>query len=87
MIPLSAPQLVMGPLGGKLADYFGASKLLVVGIIFLIIGIGDSNNLHIESALVLSIDYSFRFFTIFFVIALILGLVLLKSKEKNDVDE
>jgi len=173
MIPLSAPQLIMGPLGGKLADYFGASRLLVVGIIFLIIGlfmlgnlgsqlsiaavvipliiisiansiawpslaktvlsatpkehigsasglfytilnvgralsqtlaimliefsippaivskaiigIGDSNDLHVEDDLIHSIDFSFRFFTIFFVIALTLSLVLLKLKEKNNI--
>jgi len=174
MIPLSAPQLIMGPLGGKLADYFGASRILIFGIVFLIIGLfmlgnlgselsistvviplviisiansiawpalaktvlsatpkeqvgsasgmyytilnigralsqtlviliiefsipseiiskaivglGDLNDLHIKGDLVYSIDSSFHFFTIFFVIALILGLFLLKSKEKSNID-
>jgi len=174
MIPLSAPQLIMGPLGGKLADYFGASRILIFGIVFLIIGlfmlgnlgselsirtvviplviisiansiawpalaktvlsatpkeqvgsasgmyytilnigralsqtlviliiefsipseiiskaivgIGDLNDLHIKGDLVYSIDSSFHFFTIFFVIALILGLFLLRSREKSDID-
>jgi len=174
MIPLSAPQLIMGPLGGKLADHFGASRMLVFGIIFLIIGlfmlgklgsnlsisslviplliisvansiswpslaktvlsatpkeqagsasgmyytilnigralsqtfvilvielsvppsivskaiagISELNNLNIKEDLVYSIDSSFRFFTIFFVIALILGLFLLRSNQKSNID-
>lgn len=45
MIPLSAPQLIMGPIGGKLADYFGASRTLVFGIIFLAIGLFMLGNL------------------------------------------
>lgn len=32
LIPLSLPQLVMGPLGGKLADRFGPIRLLIVGL-------------------------------------------------------
>lgn len=38
MIPLSAPQLIMGPLGGKLADHFGATRMIVTGLVFLVIG-------------------------------------------------
>ncbi|MBU4440549.1 MAG: MFS transporter [Firmicutes bacterium] len=38
MISLSVPQLVMGPLGGKLTDRFGAERMIIIGLIFLIIG-------------------------------------------------
>lgn len=38
MISLSVPQLIMGPLGGKLADHFGATRMMVTGLIFLILG-------------------------------------------------
>lgn len=173
IIPLSAPQLIMGPLGGKLADYFGTGRMIVYGLIFLVIGLfmlgnlgsrlfipgvvipliiisvangiawpslakmvlsivpkeqagsasgmfytvynvgralsqtlvmlvielsvptatvskaivgmADFNNLHINGDLVESIDYAFRFFAIFFVIALILGLIILNSKESSDI--
>jgi len=36
MIPLSAPQLLMGPLGGILADRFGSLRMMYVGLILLI---------------------------------------------------
>lgn len=35
LIPLSAPQLVMGPLGGILADKLGPARLVVAGIVLL----------------------------------------------------
>lgn len=35
LIPLSAPQLVMGPIGGKLADRFGSMRTMVVGLLFV----------------------------------------------------
>lgn len=38
MISLSVPQLIMGPLGGKLADRFGAVRMIVIGLIFLMLG-------------------------------------------------
>lgn len=38
MISLSVPQLIMGPIGGKLADRFGAERMIVIGLIFLMIG-------------------------------------------------
>lgn len=38
LIPLSLPQLVMGPLGGKFADKFGTKPMIVLGSVFLIIG-------------------------------------------------
>ncbi|KHD36211.1 MFS transporter [Clostridium acetobutylicum] len=47
-----------------------------------IMGIGSFNNINISSELVNSIDASFRFFTVFFIIALILSLILLYSKDK-----
>ena len=52
-----------------------------------IIGIGNLNSININGNLVNSIDSSFRFFTIFFVIALMLSLFLLYSKEKNNPKE
>lgn len=48
MISLSVPQLIMGPLGGKLADYFGASRMLVFGILFVVIGLVMLGNLRAE---------------------------------------
>ncbi|WP_026884057.1 MFS transporter [Clostridium akagii] len=172
IIPLSAPQLIMGPLGGKLADYFGAGRMIVFGLIFLVIGLfmlgnlgsklsipavvipliiisvangiawpslakmvlstvpkeqagsasgmfytiynvgralsqtlvilvieftvppaivskaivgmADFSNLHLSGDLINSIDNAFHFFVAFFVIALILGLLLLNSKEKTN---
>lgn len=173
MISLSAPQLIMGPLGGKLVDYFGALRMLVLGIAFLVIGlfmlgslgaelsisavitpliiisiansiswpslaktvlsatpkeqagsasgmyytiinvgralsqtlvilaieviippefiskaiagIGDLNDLSIKGDLIYSINSAFKLFVIFFVIALILGIFLLYSKEKSSI--
>ncbi|MBI0577370.1 MFS transporter [Neobacillus cucumis] len=35
LIPLSLPQLVMGPLGGKLADSFGPIRMLLTGMILI----------------------------------------------------
>lgn len=35
MIPLSAPQLIFGPLAGKLGDYFGEKKAIVSGVFLL----------------------------------------------------
>lgn len=39
LLPLSAPQLLMGPFGGKLADRLGPVRLLLVGIIFIAFGL------------------------------------------------
>jgi EmrB/QacA subfamily drug resistance transporter len=52
-----------------------------------IVGIGSLNSININGNLVNSIDSSFRFFTIFFVIALMLSLNLLYSKKKNNAEE
>jgi EmrB/QacA subfamily drug resistance transporter len=52
----------------------------------VIAGIKKLNNININGDLVNSIDSSFKFFTIFFIVALILSLILLYSKEKNNVD-
>lgn len=175
MISLSIPHLILGALGGKLADYFGALRTFIFGVVLAIIGlfilggnisadlsipgvviplcvisiaasiaypslskialsaapksqagsasgmfftiqnlskalsqtlvillleasippavitnaivgIGDSNNLQIESSLVNSIGSTFRIFDIFFVIALLLGLFLLYSKSEKSID-
>jgi len=51
------------------------------------IGIGNLNSINISGNLVNSIDSSFRFFTIFFVISLMLSLILLYSKKKNNAEE
>lgn len=45
LIPLSAPQLIMGPFGGKLADRFGTLRLLMIGLVFLSIGMFLLGNL------------------------------------------
>jgi len=52
-----------------------------------IAGIGSLNSININGNLVNSIDSSFRFFTIFFVIALMLSLNLLYLKKKNTAEE
>lgn len=52
-----------------------------------IIGIGNLNSININGNLVSSIDSSFRFLTIFFVIALMLSLFLLYSKGKKTQKE
>lgn len=52
-----------------------------------IIGIGNLNSINIKGNLVSSIDSSFKFFTIFFVIALILSLFLLYSKWNDNHNE
>lgn len=170
MIPLSAPQLIFGPIGGKLSDYFGTKKTIILGVILLniglimlwnldsklsipsivvpltilcianciawpslskivlsaipkeetgsasgmfftvyefgralsqtlaiivigftlspeiaskaIVGLADLNNLQTKGNLIFSINLGFRFFTIFFVIALILSFCLFKSKKE-----
>lgn len=46
-----------------------------------IIGIGNLNSINISGDLVSSIDSSFRFFTVFFAVALVLSLILLYSKD------
>ena len=38
LIPLSAPQLIMGPLGGTLADRIGPARLVLAGVFLLGIG-------------------------------------------------
>lgn len=38
LVPLSAPQLIMGPLGGILSDRFGPARPVLVGIAFLAVG-------------------------------------------------
>ncbi|MBW9173157.1 DHA2 family efflux MFS transporter permease subunit [Clostridium estertheticum] len=45
IIPLSAPQLIMGPLGGKLADHFGTGRMIISSLIFLVIGLFMLGNL------------------------------------------
>lgn len=173
LVPLSVPQLFMSPLGGTLADKFGSSRLVIIGLVFLAISslllgnlgtqlsisaivipllimsaanglawpalskavlasapleqmgsasgmfytfrnIGMSlsqtlglviaersvppaiasqaflgtmglQNTQIQSALVHATDTSFRFFAVFFVIAMLLGLFLLNSKRKSHV--
>lgn len=52
-----------------------------------IIGLGSLNSVNINNDLVNSIDSSFRFFTIFFVIAMMLSLILLYLKKKNNAEE
>lgn len=172
MIPLSAPQLIIGPIGGKLSDYLGAKKsiglgilLLNVGLIILgnlgqslsipsivipltilctgnciawpslfkisllsipkeetgaasgmfftiyefgralsqtlailvmsliispeiaskaIVGMADFDGMEVKGNLVFSLNYGFRFFTIFFVIALISAFYLFKSQKETE---
>lgn len=38
LVPLSLPQLVVSPLGGWLADRFGAPRFILVGVILLAVG-------------------------------------------------
>ncbi|PSR30158.1 MAG: MFS transporter, partial [Sulfobacillus benefaciens] len=38
LVPLSAPQLVMGPVGGILADRFGPARPVILGVLFLGVG-------------------------------------------------
>ena len=38
LVPLSAPQLVMGPLGGVLADRYGPARLVAAGVLLLAAG-------------------------------------------------
>ncbi|MDD7793367.1 MFS transporter [Clostridium sp. 'White wine YQ'] len=56
IIPLSAPQLIMGPLGGKLADNFGTEKMIITGSFILTIGfllLGNLGNVLNVSAVVI----------------------------------
>ncbi|MBP2636354.1 MAG: drug resistance transporter, EmrB/QacA subfamily [Firmicutes bacterium] len=39
LLPLSVPQLLLGPLGGKLADHFGPLRQLFIGTLVLILGV------------------------------------------------
>jgi len=39
MIPLSAPQLIASPFGGMLADRFGSTRMMLIGISFVTFGI------------------------------------------------
>jgi EmrB/QacA subfamily drug resistance transporter len=48
LIPLSAPQLIMGPLGGKLADHFGPLRQLAIGTVFIGIGLLLLGNLGVK---------------------------------------
>ena len=48
MIPLSAPQLIMGPLGGILADRFGPVPMMLIGFIFVSIGLFMLGNLGLQ---------------------------------------
>jgi EmrB/QacA subfamily drug resistance transporter len=48
MIPLSAPQLIMGPLGGMLADRFGPTRIMSIGLIFLAFGLFILGNLNLQ---------------------------------------
>lgn len=50
------------------------------------VGIGHFNNIKAKEGLVSSIDSSFRFFTVFFIAALILGFVLLYFKRKSSIE-
>jgi predicted MFS family arabinose efflux permease len=52
-----------------------------------IVGLGSLNNINISSNLVKSIDSSFRFFAIFFIIALGFSIFLLYSKKKETAKE
>lgn len=38
LVPLSAPQLIMGPVGGSLADRIGPARLVVLGVIGMALG-------------------------------------------------
>ncbi|XBS70364.1 MFS transporter [Acerihabitans sp. KWT182] len=59
LIPLSLPQLLMGPLGGFLADYFGAKKILLIG-----------NSIILISILILTLQLK-QFYPILFIITLL----------------
>lgn len=48
LIPLSAPQLIMGPLGGLLADRFGAVRMMLIGLIVLTLNLCMLGNLGIN---------------------------------------
>lgn len=47
IIPLSAPQLIMGPLGGILADRFGPVRMMLIGLILLTLSLCMLGNLGI----------------------------------------
>lgn len=48
LLPLSVPQLVLGPLGGKLADHFGPLRQLCIGTLILVFGVFLLGNLGEE---------------------------------------
>jgi len=48
LIPLSAPQLIMGPLGGLLADRFGPVRMMMFGLSFLAGGLFLLGNLGLQ---------------------------------------
>jgi len=52
MIPLSAPQLIMGPLGGILADRFGPVPMMLIGFVFVSIGLFMLGNLGLQLSVV-----------------------------------
>ncbi|MDR3585865.1 MAG: MFS transporter [Desulfosporosinus sp.] len=52
MIPLSAPQLIMGPLGGILADRFGPVPMMLIGLIFISTGLFMLGNLGVQLSVV-----------------------------------
>jgi len=52
MIPLSAPQLIMGPLGGMLADRFGPVPMMLIGFIFVSVGLFMLGNLGLQLSVV-----------------------------------
>ncbi|MCF8566700.1 MFS transporter [Alicyclobacillus tolerans] len=55
LIPLSAPQLFMGPLGGMAADKIGSARLVLMGVLLLAVGGYMLGNLgtHLSAAAVI----------------------------------
>ncbi|WP_091750400.1 MFS transporter [Propionispora vibrioides] len=52
IILLSVPQLIMGPLGGILADRFGAVRMMLAGLILLTLSLYTLGNLGIYLSVV-----------------------------------